>query len=160
MENIETFVEPTLDQLGGPRGKRYIMQLSENQYLGYPKNTNINEEHCLIIVDRKEDAIVINRSTKSLVREGFYTWAFYPHGDKKRGKRIDVKLKGDFRRVFGSKHDTTSVSWKPEHESGGLFFCVLPKVPETLLPRLGKKEGKLIAAINGGFDTKLIEVKK
>ncbi len=158
MENNEILLDTDLVKLGGPRGKRYIMQLGPNQYLGYPKNTKINEEHFLIIVDNSEDAIVINKSNRSFTREGYYTWAFYPHGDRKKGKRIDVKFKGEFRRIFGSKHDSTSVSWKPEHENGGLFYCNIPKFPESFMPRLGHKEDKLIAAINGGYDIKLIEV--
>ena len=98
------------------KGNRYIMKLKDGQYLGYPKGTDINEEHNLIIVEKEEDAILINRSKESLVEKGYYTWAFYPHGDNKKGKRIDYRLKSDFRKIFGNKNESLSVSWKPENK--------------------------------------------
>ncbi|WP_147300513.1 hypothetical protein [Tenacibaculum gallaicum] len=146
-----------LTLLKGPKGKRYIMRLAENKYLGYPKDSKEKEELDMIIVDNEKDAILINKSTKSLVEKGYYTWAFYPNGDKKKGKRIDYRLVGDFRRIFGSNHDSKAVSWKPENENGGKFYAVAPKVPEALHPRIGNKGDKLIAAANGGYDVELIE---
>lgn len=145
--------------LAGPRGKRYIMKLADGKYLGYPKDSDPKEELDMIMVDNEEDAILINRSTRSFVEKDYYTWSFYPHGDTKKGKRMDVRLIGDFRRVFGSNHDSLAVSWKPEHETGGRFYMIVPKTPESLRPRLGNKEEKLIAAVNGGFDVTLIEKK-
>ncbi|WP_462163358.1 hypothetical protein [Pseudoalteromonas xiamenensis] len=142
------------------KGDRYIMKLKDGQYLGYPKGTKIDEEHDLIVVEKEEDAILINRSTKSVVEKGYYTWAFYPHGENKKGKRIDYRLKGDFRRIFGNKNDSLAVSWKPENEDGtGKFFSVMPPKTqqEVIRPRLGNKEGKLIAVANGGYDITLIK---
>jgi len=146
--------------MSGPRGDRYRMKLKDGQYLGYPKDTDINKEYDLIIVENEEDGILINRSTKSTVEKDYYTWAFYPHGDHNKGKRIDYRLKGDFRRIFGNKNDSLSVSWKPENKDGtGRFFSVLP--PKTqqdvFRPRLGNKGEVLIAAAKGGYDITLIK---
>jgi len=146
--------------MSGPKGDRYRMKLKDGQYLGYPKDTDINKEYDLIIVENEEDGILINRSKKSVVEKGYYTWAFYPHGDKKKGKRIDYRLIGDIRRVFGNKNDSLAVSWKPENEDGtGKFFSVMPpKTQQELLrPRLGNKGNDLIAAVNGGYDITLIK---
>ncbi|CAL2106396.1 conserved hypothetical protein [Tenacibaculum sp. 190524A02b] len=143
----------------GPKGKRYIMKLAEGQYLGYPKNTDPEKEENMIIVDNENDAVLINRSTKSLAEDGYYTWAFYPHGDKKKGKRIDYRLRNGIRRIFGNNNDSLAVSWKPEHENGGKFYAVAPKVPEALHPRLGNKGENLIAAAKGGYEIELIERK-
>jgi len=95
--------------LGKPKGPYYKMKLVGKGWLGYKEN----KEKYLSVVSDEKDAITINKSTKSKLprKSEFYTWTFYPNGRSKSGLRIDFHTTADVRRIFGSKHDSTAISW-------------------------------------------------
>jgi hypothetical protein len=152
-----SILEQEETMVGKAKGPYYKMKIEGHGWLAFDADKKTNPDLHLSVCEEENDPrvtnAIINKSTQSYVKDkAFYTWAFYPYG-KSGGLRLDYHFGTPPCELFGSKHDTSSVSWKLDN---GIFLSSSEYKSYGLA--LSIQDGKVVADFKQQARVQLIEV--